>query len=166
MYIDRAFLIKQSTNIIMLCIRCITKCEVIIGKPSCDDTYDKRILPDKTFIANSTLDVHDIAIAHTLIYQTHEKTMLLSDIMKQDWTTTQYSEDINLWLSVLLCSAFIWQVLYHKYTRNCTYTLHNSAQVEQHKHKKKKTKKKKKIILDCIKNPITWGLYSTQYSEC
>ena len=156
MEIDKAFLIKTTNDIIIMCVKCVSKCEVILGEKFCDDSFYKRILPYKIFIANSTLYVKNNSIASTLVYQTYNGSMMLSDFIGDDSKRYLLSE-LSLLIFATLCIFILY--MFPKNSVDSTVIIKTEGNIV----KKKKKKKMKKKSND---NPATWGLYSENYSEC
>lgn len=148
MYIDQGFLVKQTTDVINMCIKCTSKCEVLLGGKHCDQTYNQRIFPDKIFVAKSVIHFADPNIAEKLVYQRYNDSFFLSDLLQED---VYLNETHIFWLLLSLFGA----LLYIGYKPK-----------NETPHKNKLKKKRRKENKESIDNPTTWGLYSEQYSEC
>lgn len=146
-----------------MCVKCVSKCEVILGEKNCDDGFQKRILPDETFIANSTLHVKNKTIASRLLYQTYNGSMILSDAVQDNFQKDLFSD---LLIFSILLYLVRWQSSANSSVARVDLFAKNSVDgtvnIKTDSMIKKKKKKKKKYQ----ENPATWGLYSKNYSEC
>ena len=131
---------------ILMCVRCLTKCHVIIGAVTCPYDYYTRILPEQTFLNNVTLTIANKTLLQHLWYKTHEDSGPFYDALESSATYDQ------LFANIISVAGIL----------TCVYILTGES---------KESIKLKDYEFDPVmqihfENPQEWGKKSLFYSEC